>query len=491
MSITATAPIPDQAAPAPRPPPAGRSWKHAARLVLGGLVGALLTTEVVLAWPSVVSAAAALAGSSGGWLAVAAVAAAASMVAFGAVRQCTLRAAGVSVPLRRAVSMSYAAGALHTSLPGGTVISTAYAFKRLRAWGASGVVASWCLAVTGLLATATLSVIGLTGVLLGGGTTGSVVQSAGAVVVVALAIAGLVRLTRSPHRLGAAAGQVLRWINRLRGRPAETGYQLLATLIGDLQTIRPSRRAWLRAWVLSLLNWTFDVVCLAASCAALGVHVSVPALLLTYTAGMAASSLTALPGGVGVVEAALILGLTTAGAPLAAALGAVLVYRVLSLGGVVVIGWGVLAVHRLRPADHGGSVTGRNVLGPGSGCGSTGTPLDSTMSADGRCGSADDAAGIDEPTDPRVGVATAGAALVVASVVKVTVTVGTAGGSAAGSLGAAVPDAVSRTRIRDSRMPTVIAPIAARSRDSRVTAGGFGIVGSLLRVRGVSAGRRA
>ena len=62
--------------------PAGRSWKHAARLVLGALVGALLTIEVVLAWPSVVSAAAALAGSSAGWLAVAAVAAVASMVAF-------------------------------------------------------------------------------------------------------------------------------------------------------------------------------------------------------------------------------------------------------------------------------------------------------------------------------------------------------------------------------------------------------------------------
>ena len=94
--------------------------------------------------------------------------------------------------------------------------------------------------------------IGLTGVLLGGGTTGSVVQSAAAIAVVALAMAGLVRLTRSPDRLGGAAGQVLRWINRLRGRPAEAGYQVLATLIEDLQTIRPSRRAWLCAWVLSL-----------------------------------------------------------------------------------------------------------------------------------------------------------------------------------------------------------------------------------------------
>jgi len=57
----------------------------------------------------------------------------------------------------------------------------------------------------------------------------------------------------------------------VRGRPAEAGYQVLATLMEDLQTIRPSRRAWLGAWVLSLLNWTLDAACLAASCAALGV----------------------------------------------------------------------------------------------------------------------------------------------------------------------------------------------------------------------------
>ena len=142
---------------------------------------------------------------------------------------------------------------------------------------------------------------------------------------------------------------MLRWINRLRRRPAETGYAALATLIDDLQAIRPSRRAWLQAWVLSMLNWAFDAACLAA----LGVHVGFAALLLTYTAGMAASSLTAVPGGLGVVEAALTLGLTTAGVPFTAALGAVLVYRILSLGGVVVIGWNVLAVQRLRSGATG------------------------------------------------------------------------------------------------------------------------------------------
>ena len=280
---------------------------------------------------------------------VALVAALASTVAFAAVRKQTMQAAGVTVPLRTAVAVSYAAGALHTTLPGGTVLSTAYAFRRLRSWGASTVVASWSLTVTGLLATGTLSVLGLTGLLLGGGATGSVIQSVAGVTVVLVGTVGIVRLTRKPDRLRPAAGRVLRWINRLRRRPAETGYAVLATLIDDLQAIRPSRRAWLAALSLSMLNWAFDAACLAACLAALGVHVGFAALLLSYTAGMAASNLTAVPGGLGVVEAALTLGITTAGVPVTAALGAVLVYRILSLGGVVVIGWTVLAVQRLRP----------------------------------------------------------------------------------------------------------------------------------------------
>lgn len=358
---------------APGVPGRRSGWARTSWLVLMVLVVAMVTTELVLAGPAILSAVAELARSSAGWLAVAGVAAFASMIAFAAVRKQTLRAAGVEVPLRRAVAVSYAAGAVHTTLPGGTVLSTAYAFRQLRSWGASPVVATWCLTVTGLLATATLSVIGVTGLLLGGGATGSVLQSVAGITVVLVGMAGIVRLTRNPDRLGMAAGHVLRWINRLRRRPAETGSAVLSTLIDDLRAIRPSRRAWLLAWTWSMLNWAFDASCLAACLAALGLHVGFLALLLTYTAGMAASSLTAVPSGLGVVEATLTLGLTSAGVPFTAAVGAVLIYRILSLGGVVAVGWTVLAVQRLRsrtahvrtaPADATpeSSKTGRNPL---------------------------------------------------------------------------------------------------------------------------------
>jgi uncharacterized membrane protein YbhN (UPF0104 family) len=63
---------------------------------------------------------------------------------------------------------------------------------------------------------------------------------------------------------------------------------------------------------------------------------------------MATSELSPLPGGLGVVDAALVLSLVAGGIPAAAALPAVVLYRLVSLVGVVTVGWLVLAVQQLR-----------------------------------------------------------------------------------------------------------------------------------------------
>jgi len=369
-SMTAKPPTRSSESTAVRDPsrPSAHRFRPGARvahLVVTAFVVALLTAELVLVTPSVVSAAGSLTQSSLAWVAVAAVATVASMVAFARMRQRMLRAAGIRVPLARSVAVSYAAGALNTTMPGAGVVSTAYTFRRIRDWGAPTAVATWCIAVTGLLATAALSVVGATGVILGGGSTGSLLQSAAEVTAVLLVMAGIAYLISNPDRLAGSAGWTLRWANRLRGRPAETGYAALSRLIDDLGVIRPSRRSWLDAWTLSLLNWVLDVACLAACCAAFGVQVSLPALLITYTAGMAATSLTPLPGGLGVVEAALLLGLTTAGAPWKAALAAVVVYRLLSVGSVALVGWGLIGARRLtRAAPRVEPVIGSLVVDP-------------------------------------------------------------------------------------------------------------------------------
>ena len=64
--------------------------------------------------------------------------------------------------------------------------------------------------------------------------------------------------------------------------------------------MRPSARDWRAASGHALLNWLLDLACLAACAHAVGLTgVGTTALLAAYVAGMAASGLSLLPGGIG------------------------------------------------------------------------------------------------------------------------------------------------------------------------------------------------
>jgi putative heme transporter len=109
------------------------------------------------------------------------------------------------------------------------------------------------------------------------------------------------------------------------------------------------RRVWIIGFGFAIANWAADLVCLLAACLAAGVHPDLVTTVLAYTAGMAAAStVPLLPGGLGAVEAALILALRHGGAALHAATSAVIGYRLISFGLVAVVGWGVLLVQRRR-----------------------------------------------------------------------------------------------------------------------------------------------
>ena len=211
------------------------------------------------------------------------------------------------------------------------------------------------MTITGLVSTATLSFIGLVGIALTGGGGSSAAASVVEVGAAGLLIAGVALVTRHPELLISVAHSAMRLINRFRRRPAETGVARLTGLAEDLRAIRPGARDWAKTITLAFLNWLLDLGCLAACCAAMDLHVSLSALLLTYTAGMAATSLSPLPAGIGAVEAAMALGLALAGATGSAALAVVLLYRLISVGSIVGIGWTIVALQRKRPApvpDH-------------------------------------------------------------------------------------------------------------------------------------------
>lgn len=321
------------------------------RIIVAVFVPAMLTVYGITAAPTMISAVGSLAGASPMWLLAALAATVLSMVAFAALRGRTLAVGGARIPLRQTMAVSYGAGAVHTTLPAGAVFSTTYAFRLLRSSGASTSATTWSMAITGLLSTLTLSALGFLGLVLHAGTGGLLLPPALEILGALAVIFALLQVSRRPGGVTRVAVWALARFNRLRRRPAETGVARLSHIMADLRVIRPATRDWIAAGALALANWALDLACLAACCAAVGMHVGFPTLLLTYTAGMAASSLLPLPAGLGAVETAMTVGLTVAGAAASPALAAVLLYRLLSTGSVLVFGWLVIAAQRVRPAS--------------------------------------------------------------------------------------------------------------------------------------------
>lgn len=323
-------------------------WRGVARRVLPWAAVALLIGELVWAWPFIVTAVGTLPQASATALVVALLAEAGSVVAFAATTSAALRATGGTVRLTAAVATTVAAGAVHNLLPGGNVFATAFTFSRLRRWGASTAAATWCLAISGLVCSASLALIAGVG-LLAGSTSDAQSQLISAAVSV-LAVIAIAAIARHPGRLQRIAECLMRGWNRLTRSPADRGLAWLQRTAVDLTSVRPTVADWGRMGGASLANWTFDLAAFVACLWAFGASVPLSAMLLVYVAGMAASSLSPLPGGIGVVEAAMIVSLTATGLAAPLAVGAVLSYRLIALGGITIAGGVVLGHERLRAA---------------------------------------------------------------------------------------------------------------------------------------------
>ena len=89
---------------------------------------------------------------------------------------------------------------------------------------------------------------------------------------------------------------------------------------------------------LAALNWATDVACLLAAIHAVGVSVPARDLATAYLAIQLIRQIPVTPGGVGVVEASLVVALTATGAAPAPAAAAVILYRLLSCWGLLPVG---------------------------------------------------------------------------------------------------------------------------------------------------------
>ena len=310
-------------------------WLRWVVLVVAGVVliveGVLVRDQLAQAWRSLYTA-------KWYWVLAAIIASLASMHSFAQIQRTLLRTADVTVKQWRSETAFYAGNALSTTLPGGPVLSATFIYRQQRLWGASPVVASWQLVMSGVLQAVGLALLGLGGAFLLGAKNNpfSLIFTLGgfiALILLAQAVAG------RPELIDGIGVKVLSWVNRLRGNPRDAGLEKWREMLRQLESVSLSRRDLMVAFSWSLFNWVADVGCLLFATFAAGGRPSLAGLTVAYAAARAVGSIPLMPGGLLVVEAVLVPGLVTSGVPLPDAISAMLIYRLISWIFVAVIGW--------------------------------------------------------------------------------------------------------------------------------------------------------
>ena len=327
------------------PVPCRRWWREA---LAGVLIGVSLLV-MLFAGRRVLGQTAAVFGRlDWAWMPLALFAEASSMFAFARAQRRLLRAGGLDLHLRSMVAVTYAGNAISVSLPlAGAEAGAMFAFRQFRRRGASPAIASWALAISGLVSSAMFTL------LVAGGAVASGKAEA------ALAGAGIALLTLGPvvvllvaarnahaHRLiRRCATPVISGLGRVGKRPDRPrgwGESLEAFLDSAASiVVRPLHYA--EVFFCLLWNWMADCLCLAVAITATGAHVPWRGLFLAYGAAAAAAAVPLTPGGLGVVEVALSAALVAVGLHGSRALAAVLVYRLVSFWLVLAVGWTILA----------------------------------------------------------------------------------------------------------------------------------------------------
>ncbi len=318
------------------PPVRGKYWW--VRWAVLAVAVVVLAVEATLVWDQLAKAWMDLLSANLWWVLAAVLAAMSSMHSFAQIQRTLLRSAGVTVRQWRSEAVFYAGNALSTTLPGGPVLSATFVYRQQRQWGASPVVASWQLVMSGALQVVGLALLGLGGAFMLGAKDNpfSLLFTLGGFV--ALLLLAQAVATR-PELIDGIGVKVLRWVNSARGKPVDTGLRKWRETLTQLESVSLSRRALGEAFGWSLFNWIADVACLAFAAYAAGGHPSLAGLTVAYAAARAVGSIPLMPGGLLVVEAVLVPGLVSSGMALPAAISAMLIYRMVSWIFISAIGW--------------------------------------------------------------------------------------------------------------------------------------------------------
>jgi putative heme transporter len=215
----------------------------------------------------------------------------------------------------------------------GSGIAATYAFREFRRDGADVGQVSVALAIAGTFSTVAFAVLAAAGLATTGNPGAAALGLAGSLAGAGIAVALVISLRRARFRawLVALVDRVMRLVRRgLRGRPHRDVTALLGDALQRAGDLRLANRALGQAFACALANWAADVCCLICAMLALGIPVPWTKILVVWSAGSGAASLSPVPGGIGIVDIVLIAAFAGVGIHVPAAVTVTLVYRLLS-----------------------------------------------------------------------------------------------------------------------------------------------------------------
>ena len=278
------------------------------------------------------------------------------MTAFVLLQRRLLRAVGGRLPLSWLLSTAHLANAIALAVPfAGSGMAAGFSYRRFRREGADPAAAAVVLTPAGIFSTVAFAAVMVLAAVASGNPAAAGGSLAGAAVAVGV-VAGAVIALRSPEgrmHLARAATWLVRLLQRIVRRPRADPGVLVRGAVDRASGVHLSAAAAAWGFMWALLNWVADALCLVLAIKAVGAAVPWHRVLLVWSAGIGARSVSPTPGGIGVVEAVMIAALAAAGLRPADAVAAVLIYRLVNSKSAVTA---VLFVHgsirrlRERPA---------------------------------------------------------------------------------------------------------------------------------------------
>jgi uncharacterized protein (TIRG00374 family) len=315
--------------------PAGR-WRHVLRILPTTLGIGFVAWLAVTRWPELGAAVGRLDRTRPSPLAAAIAIEFVSVAMMAGLQYHLFARCGAALRRRTALALMFSQNAIYLSHPAGPVLANTYAFRQYRRRGGGSASMGWALVTANVVSTIGLVILSVLGTRAEAGIdSGTAVTGVGMLVALALSVA----VVQRPHAFQPAGRVLIRGVQKVFRRPREDATVLAERWVHQLATVRLRLRHWVMTFGFALMNWITDITALALAVRAVHAHVSIPTLVLAYGLGQAAQSVPLTPGGLGLVEFAVAAVFVQAGVPASQALAGVLLYRLISYWGMVLVGW--------------------------------------------------------------------------------------------------------------------------------------------------------